>query len=112
MGRAKAKAITAEQITNPAGETVLLWKATMPLSDSEHEHLSNRLRFEQEHSGVKIILVPYPVEAEVSIESSLGADPQERSNAGSSDDTSKDQENVTQEDQGNVPDAKSPDPNE
>lgn len=130
MGKAKAKPITEEIITNLAGETVLLWKAKMPLSDSEHEQLSNRLRFEQEHSGVKIILVPYPVDAEVSIESNSTtderpeADPkpdeatqsvsdsEEQANTGSPNDPSTGQDNANSVEQDNIPDQGSYDSNE
>ncbi|MEF3313321.1 hypothetical protein PV433_31005 [Paenibacillus sp. GYB004] len=62
MLRKQAKKATKIEADN---ETVILWKATMPLSESEHEELSNKLRFEQENSGVKIVLVPYSVSPEI-----------------------------------------------
>lgn len=63
--RVHAKPVGDVSLKNDKGETVLLWKATIPLSDAEHEQISNRLQFEQERSGVKIILVPYSVQPEV-----------------------------------------------
>ncbi|MCR8635752.1 hypothetical protein [Paenibacillus radicis (ex Xue et al. 2023)] len=60
MAKVPAKQAGIVQVEN---ETALLWKATLPLSEEEHEHLSNKLRFEQVQSGLKIILVPYSVEA-------------------------------------------------
>ncbi|MNI31339.1 hypothetical protein D3C73_852190 [compost metagenome] len=60
-GKIKAKKIDGVALVDPTGQTVLLWKATMPLSNEEHEQLSSRLRYEHENSGVNIILVPYLV---------------------------------------------------
>ncbi len=53
----------AEQIAS--NETIVLWKAKTPLTDTEHEQLSQKLRSEQEQSGVKIVLVPYSVDTEL-----------------------------------------------
>lgn len=50
------------------GETVLLWKATRELSEVEHEQLSIKLKMEQEHAGIKIVLVPLSVAVEVTTE--------------------------------------------
>jgi len=66
MGRKpKAAQILGAELTNTQGESVLLWKVNTPLSTEEHETLVAKLRQEQEHSGVKIILVPYSVDAEI-----------------------------------------------
>lgn len=70
MGKKNAKPVSDVELTTSEGEKVLLWKATMPLSDTEHEQLSNRLRFEEERSGVKIILIPYSIVPEVSVKES------------------------------------------
>lgn len=52
-------------VKTETGETLMVWRAAMPLSESEHEQLSNKLRFEEERSGIRIMLVPYSVEPEV-----------------------------------------------
>ncbi|MGG1673316.1 hypothetical protein ACIFOE_22295 [Paenibacillus sp. NRS-1783] len=51
--------------TGVGNETVVLWKAPRPLSNDEHEQLATKLRLEQEHSDVKIVLVPYSVDVEI-----------------------------------------------
>lgn len=61
----KIEGIEASALT---GETVLLWKATRELSAEEHEQLSNKLRLEQEHAGIKIVLVPLSVNIEVTVQ--------------------------------------------
>lgn len=53
----------AELVNN--GEPILLWKAKSPLSNAEHEQLSEKCRYEQDQSGVKIVLVPFAVDAEL-----------------------------------------------
>jgi len=65
MTRAKAKQVEGAKLINQAGETVLLFKCTVPLNEEEHEILANKVRMEQEHSGIKIILVPYSVDPTV-----------------------------------------------
>lgn len=64
--KAKVKPVDGVQLTNQEGETVLLFKVRAPLNEQEHEMLANKVRTEQERSGIKIILVPFSVEAEVS----------------------------------------------
>ncbi|MBP1992543.1 hypothetical protein [Paenibacillus eucommiae] len=59
-----ANKVDGVELKSTTGQTVLLWKATMPLSHEEHEQLSARLRYEHENSGVVIVLVPYSVEIE------------------------------------------------
>ncbi|MFB9326992.1 hypothetical protein ACFFSY_13775 [Paenibacillus aurantiacus] len=54
-----------EKAGNAAGETVLLFKVNQALSEDEHAILAERVRDEQERSGVKIVLVPQVVTAEV-----------------------------------------------
>jgi len=44
---------------------VIVWQANRPLSEEEHEQLSNKLRFEQAQSGINIMLLPYTVKAAV-----------------------------------------------
>ncbi len=39
-------------------ETVVVFKATKPLTQSQHEALSERVRIENEKSGVKVVLAP------------------------------------------------------
>lgn len=46
-------------------KNVLIWKVSCPLTEVEHEQLSSKLRYEQEQSGVTIVLVPYSVTVEV-----------------------------------------------
>jgi len=64
MSRKQKAKTTGESLMNDQGETVVLWKATKPLSAEEHAIVASMVRSEQEHSGVKIILVPYSVDAE------------------------------------------------
>lgn len=61
----QAKKIDGVELSTQAGETVLLWKATRELSTEEHEQLSEKLRLEQERSGLKIVLVPLSVDIDV-----------------------------------------------
>ena len=39
-------------------ETVFILKAIRPMTKEEHEQLSEKIRFENQKSGVKIILMP------------------------------------------------------
>jgi len=61
----RAKQLEDVSLQNKQGEQVLVWKAKIPLSEEEHRMLSERLRYEQEKSGVRIVLVPYLVDPEV-----------------------------------------------
>lgn len=45
-------------------KTVIVWKATRPLTVKEHESLSAKLRHEAQATGANILLVPYVVEAD------------------------------------------------
>lgn len=50
------------------GSAIMLWKAKGPLSDVEHEQLAQKLQMEHERSGIKIVLVPFSVDAEITHE--------------------------------------------
>ena len=43
-------------------QTVLLLKATRPLTVQEHQELSQKLRYEEEQTGLKIVLVPFTLD--------------------------------------------------
>ncbi|AIQ17065.1 hypothetical protein H70357_10635 [Paenibacillus sp. FSL H7-0357] len=64
--KSQATKIEGVDLSNQASETVLLWKATRELSAEEHEQLASKLRLEQEHAGIKIVLVPLSVDVELS----------------------------------------------
>jgi len=63
----KSKTETKEAV-ELAGKTtankVLVFKAKRPLTEEEHKQLSEKLRFEEEKSGVKIVLMPFSCEME------------------------------------------------
>lgn len=63
-----ATKIDGIEVAAITGETVLLWKATRELSAEEHEQLASKVRFEQEHAGIKIVLVPLSVDVELTIQ--------------------------------------------
>ncbi|QMV43736.1 hypothetical protein [Cohnella cholangitidis] len=70
MGRKKAD-LPAEKLegldlSKGPDKTVVVWKATRPLTVQEHEELSEKLRFEEKETGLEIILVPFSVEPSVS----------------------------------------------
>lgn len=65
MGRSKKEAVEKVDDVKSGGEIVVLWKATRPLSTTEHEQLSEKLRAESSLSGVKIVLAPFSVEASI-----------------------------------------------
>lgn len=44
------------------GEAVLVFKATRPLSETEHAQLADKVRQENEATGVKIVFMPYSCE--------------------------------------------------
>lgn len=58
----KKKPAPAEQIAG--GKDILVFKATRPLSESEHTQLSNKIRQEHEATGIKIVLMPYTCDLE------------------------------------------------
>lgn len=61
----RGKKQDAVKIEATGTDSIVLWKATRPLTQDEHEQLSQKLRHEQEQSGVKVILVPFSVEVEI-----------------------------------------------
>ncbi|WP_379135994.1 hypothetical protein [Paenibacillus sp. sgz500958] len=75
--KTQATKIDGIESSTLTGETLVLWKATRELSAEEHEQLSNKLRMEQEHAGIKIVLVPLSVDVEVTTqgEAELDAEP-------------------------------------
>ena len=47
-------------------EKIVVFKASKPLKPYEHKELSERIRFENEKAGIKVVLAPYLVdEAEI-----------------------------------------------
>lgn len=54
----RAKKVTPEAVEVKHAEGVILLKATRPLTAKEHEELSQKLRYEEENTGLKIVLVP------------------------------------------------------
>jgi|GEM_PF-2343411 len=75
---ARTKKINAEKVEEvKIGETtVLVWRATRPLSEAEHEQLSEKLRYESEQSGARIVLVPFSVEWGVDAKQTAQDDPE------------------------------------
>lgn len=53
-------------LANGKDETVVIWKVNRPLTETQHEQLRAKLEREQAATGVRIMLVPYSVEAVVS----------------------------------------------
>lgn len=43
-------------------QSVLIFKANRPLTVQEHEELSQKLRYEEENTGLKIVLVPFSLD--------------------------------------------------
>ncbi|WP_202113011.1 hypothetical protein [Paenibacillus sp. MMS18-CY102] len=62
MARKQVKQVPDAELLNDDGEKVVFFKATMPLNEEEHAGLAEKIRQEQEHSGLKIVLVPYSVD--------------------------------------------------
>lgn len=55
-------------ITIQTATPVLVWKATSPLTEQQHEELSRKLRHEQEHTGIEMVLIPHSVDANLFFE--------------------------------------------
>lgn len=56
----------AEQVvTVHAAVPVVIWKAKRPLNEQQHEELARKLQSEQERSGMRVMLVPHSVDAEI-----------------------------------------------
>lgn len=62
MGRAKT--VTDAQIEIET-ETVVIFKVNRPLMPHEYEELEKRVRQENEKSGLKIVIAPYSVDAQI-----------------------------------------------
>lgn len=75
---AKGKKSAAEKAAEEkiGGETVVLWKATRPMNSAEHEQLSQKLRFESEQCGVKVVLVPFSVDVSTVFQTMQKDDPE------------------------------------
>lgn len=61
----EAEPVIGVDLANGKDETVVIWKATRPLTETQHEQLRAKLEREQAETGVRIMLVPYSVEAVV-----------------------------------------------
>lgn len=48
-----------------AAVPVVIWRANRPLTEEQHAELANKLRAEQSHTGVEIMLVPNSVDPEI-----------------------------------------------
>ena len=59
---ARAKKITPEAVEIKQAEGVIYFKAIRPLTVKEHEDLSYKLRYEEENTGLKIVLVPFSLD--------------------------------------------------
>lgn len=46
-------------------ETIIIFKVNRPLMPHEYEELEKRVRKENEKSGLKIVIAPYSVDAEL-----------------------------------------------
>lgn len=52
-------------LANGKDETVVIWKVNRPLTEAQHEQLRAKLEKEQAATGIRVMLVPYSVEAVV-----------------------------------------------
>lgn len=59
---ARAKSVMDAQIELET-ETIVIFKVNRPLQSHEYEELENRIRQENEKSGLKIVIAPYSVDA-------------------------------------------------
>jgi hypothetical protein len=66
-GKSNSKVQQIDKIEN-GNETILVFRALKALTDVEHEQLSGKIRFEEERSGVKIVLMPYSCDFESGLE--------------------------------------------
>jgi len=71
----QAGPVADTQATSSNGNTVVFWRATRPLTVEEHEALSEKLRREEEQTGLTITLVPFSVEVIVAATANPDADP-------------------------------------
>lgn len=58
----EATEIKGMDISSSPDQSVLLFKANRPLTVQEHEELSQKLRHEEENTGLKIVLVPFSLD--------------------------------------------------
>ena len=58
----RGKKQTPEAVEIKQAEGVIFMKATRALTVKEHEELSQKLRYESENIGLKIVLVPFSLE--------------------------------------------------
>lgn len=58
----RTKKITPEADEIKRADGVIFMKATRPLTVQEHKDLSEKLRFETEKTGLKIVLVPFSLD--------------------------------------------------
>ncbi|MEC0370880.1 hypothetical protein [Paenibacillus chibensis] len=65
MGRTKKDAVEKVDEVKTGDGIVVLWKANRPLSSTEHEQLSEKLRAESSLSGLRIVLAPFSVDASI-----------------------------------------------
>lgn len=65
---AKKKEAAEQLITIHSAVPVVLWRANRPLNEEQHEELVRKLKAEQTRSGLEILLVPYSVDVEISVE--------------------------------------------
>ena len=56
----EATAKAAEKLSEQNG--VIIFKALRPLDEKEHRQLSDKIRYEAEKSGLKVVLMPYTCE--------------------------------------------------
>lgn len=64
---AERKAKTEEKVigvdlANGPDETVLVFRPRIPLTEEQHKQLAEKIRFESDRTGVKIVLMPYSCE--------------------------------------------------
>lgn len=107
---AKGKKSAAEKAAEEkiGGETVVLWKATRPMNSAEHEQLSQKLRFESEQSGVKVVLAPFSVEVSTVLQTMPEDAPEGTEKATEDNQSPQDKDDVPPAD---VPDSSDPSPN-
>lgn len=56
---AKKKVADEAEVVKETTEKTIVYQVTRPMTFEEHMELSRRLRYEQEQSGVKVVLLPY-----------------------------------------------------
>ena len=56
---AKKKTNDDAEVVKETTDKTIVFQATRPMTYEEHMELSKRLRYEQEQSGVKVVLLPY-----------------------------------------------------